>query len=418
MYVAHLPDGPVRVPIGSLEEFIDVHARALPKSAAAIRGLFELAATVHREAHELPAALATDQLEEASQRFPTLFAYRRATVGAVLDATLDDPRAKMLCGIGSSILGLSPASLPFSLFSQLLMSYLAEGGFYVEGGAQRLIDALLHGFERDGGELLLETRATRIVVEAGRVAGVELDGQRVEAPLVVSNAGALQTYEIMVRPDELPPRFLDTLRRLTPSLSGAMIFGASTGDAAADGLDHTNLLTPTWNAEEAHRRSLEGRPRGGLGLTVPSTVDATLAPPRAHVFALLAIRPYAIGGSWREERPRFAAQLLDELRAWAPHLAESVVFSDSATPETLERFTLNTGGAIYGWENTLRHIGRLRPSQRSPIPGLLLAGHWTRPGPGFLRATVSGIHAAQMALADLGDSNVPFQHESLPPVAR
>ena len=70
------------------------------------------------------------------------------------------------------------------------------------------------------------------------------------------------------------------------------------------------------------------------------------------------------------------------------------------TPPAFQRFTRNTGGAVYGWENTLANQGSRRPAQRTPIRGLYQCGSGTHPGGGVMGAsgrlaalTILGEHA-------------------------
>lgn len=60
----------------------------------------------------------------------------------------------------------------------------------------------------------------------------------------------------------------------------------------------------------------------------------------------------------------------------------------------MERYTRDTGGAIYGWAMSPRQVGPTRPGHRTPINGLYLAGHWTRPGGGVYGGVASGIETA------------------------
>lgn len=61
-----------------------------------------------------------------------------------------------------------------------------------------------------------------------------------------------------------------------------------------------------------------------------------------------------------------------------------------ATPRTIERFTMNKLGAIYGWNKSYsqRWIADMGP--RTPIKGLYLTGHWTRNAHGVYGVMKSG----------------------------
>jgi phytoene dehydrogenase-like protein len=112
---------------------------------------------------------------------------------------------------------------------------------------------------------------------------------------------------------------------------------------------------------------------------------------------LLAFAPYEIDKPWPEARDQYTEGLLEATDRAYPGFREGLTFCESAPPTSLERFTLNRGGAIYGWDNTPDQIGK-QPSQQTPIDGLFLAGQWTAPGSGFVRAVLSGARTAQLAL--------------------
>ncbi|UCC66514.1 MAG: NAD(P)/FAD-dependent oxidoreductase, partial [Deltaproteobacteria bacterium] len=77
-------------------------------------------------------------------------------------------------------------------------------------------------------------------------------------------------------------------------------------------------------------------------------------------------------------------------------------FVEAATPFTLERYTANEGGATYGLAPTPRQFGRGRPANKTPIKGLYLAGHYTRPSHGIVGAAISGSFAAEMIIREQG----------------
>lgn len=315
------------------------------------------------------------------------------------------------------ILATPPSRLPFQTFAQFVSSQLVDGACYCVGGAERIVDGVLAAFQRDGGEIVVKARVTRIVIEGGRAAGVVIgESGLVRAPIVISNAAVPQTYEELVGPQHLAETFLRKLRRLTPSISAFVVFGATRLALDELGVGHQNLFCD-WDLERSLAAGFAGEPQSGFVFYVPTTVDRSLAPPNEHIFTVVCARPYEIPGGWPAERSRFAESLLGRLGDRLPGFREHLLFHEAATPETLHRFTLNTGGAIFGWENTLAHQGSKRPAQRTPIPGLYLAGHWTRPGTGSLRASVSGIHTAQLVLKDTGreQAAAAFQYGRLPP---
>ena len=81
-----------------------------------------------------------------------------------------------------------------------------------------------------------------------------------------------------------------------------------------------------------------------------------------------------------------------------PGLRAGASFVEGGTPRTMERYTRNRGGAIYGWALTPAQVGPGRPGVDTPIAGLHLVGHWAQPGGGIYGVVSSGVQAARLAL--------------------
>jgi prolycopene isomerase len=81
-------------------------------------------------------------------------------------------------------------------------------------------------------------------------------------------------------------------------------------------------------------------------------------------------------------------------------------FAEGASPRSFERYTRNEGGALYGFDVTPLQVGPGRVDNRTPLPGLLLAGHWTRPGGGVVGVVRSGLRTARLALGLPRDSDL------------
>ena len=99
-----------------------------------------------------------------------LFKYRTATLEDVLDDHFTDPKLKALCSALWPYMGSPPSRLSFFAYSQFL-GVLIDGPFYCQGSFQSLVDAFITALTRDGGELVLKRRATKILVEDGQAAG-------------------------------------------------------------------------------------------------------------------------------------------------------------------------------------------------------------------------------------------------------
>ena len=413
LYAARFPDFTMHVPIG-LDEYIAAHTAALPEHAETIERFYRLVHQIHHELHELPPQLAMRDLDAIVERFPLMFKYSRATLQEALDELLPDPRVQAICAAGWPYMGVPPSRLSFLTYCQATSAHL-ESPRYCQGGFQNLADAFVAALEMHGGELLLNTQVSQITIEGGRATGVALaTGQQLRATAVISNADARHTFEELVGADHLPAPFLKRLRRMTPSLSACALYAATTLDISQFGAAYETFIYKHWDHQQTYEDILAGRP-GAMWVTVPTLLDPSVAPPGEHVVILTSLASYDIGESWEEAKPRFTEALLGELETLFPGIRDQLTFVEVATPPTFERYTLNTRGAIYGWEFTPLQSGSKRMPHHTPVAGLYLAGHWTLPGASSLRVFVSGIHAAQIVLADAG-LPLGLEHRDLPPL--
>ncbi len=132
--------------------------------------------------------------------------------------------------------------------------------------------------------------------------------------------------------------------------------------------------------------------------TLPSLADPSLAPDGQHILLLTALCPFRIGMSWRQAKKDYQQSLLEKAERHFPGLNDHLLFVESGSPRTLERYTLNHQGAAYGFAPTPEQVGPNRPGVRGALPGLYHAGHWTRPGGGIAGVSVSALLAAQAIL--------------------
>jgi prolycopene isomerase len=389
--------------------YVDAHVELFPDEEEGLRTFFSLCSQVHREAHQMPPQVTLAELDAAAERFPTLFKYQKLTLGEVLDEFLTDPHAKAVCSAWWPYLGLPPSRLAFLTSAQFLNVTL-EGAFYFMGGFQTLADAFVAALEQNDGELVVNRRATRILLDdEGRAAGVGLDGgAEVRAPVVISNADAIQTFEELVGAENMPATFLKRMQKMEVSLSAVVLFAVTDRDVSSFGPAHETFISPTWDHEETYTGVLEGR-AGGVWMTAPTVLDAGIAPAGDHIVIVSALAPYEVSEGWEEAKGRYEQELLESVDRVMPGLASELRIVEFATPETLQRYTLNTGGAIYGWANTPRQIASRRLSHVTPVPGLYLSGHWTQPGANCIRVLLSGIHTAQIALAQAGEPVPQFE---------
>jgi phytoene desaturase len=396
-YSTTFPDFRLTVSSG-IDGFVQSHLQHFPAEEKGLRKLLRLHARVNRETKKLPSDLSPHDIASRAEEFPLQARYGRETLGSVMDEYLGDDRLKSLFSTLWGFQGLPPSRLSFPPWASMLLSQLHAGAFYCEGTFQKLANALGEGLRRAGGELLLLSSVRRISVKDGRAEGVVLDnGQRIQAPIVISNVDARQTFEELVGPERMPPDFMASLRALRPSLSAVLAYMATDLDLAAMGAQHENFIFASWDHDENWRNLVAGRP-AYIGVSVPTLADPGLAPPGEHTVCALTLIPYDLARSWRSEKDRYVDAVVARVDEVLPGFKDHITFIEKASPRTVERFTLNSEGAVYGWEQSPEQTGANRLGHITPLPGLYLSGQWTQPGAGVLTTILSGLQTAQLVL--------------------
>jgi prolycopene isomerase len=192
---------------------------------------------------------------------------------------------------------------------------------------------------------------------------------------------------------------------MKPSLSAFVGYMATDLDLRQREVSHEMLAYRSWDHDETYYRILEGKPEV-IGVNVPTLTDPSLAPPGEHTLIVFTPIPYDVGASWREEKTYYMELLAEALEGVIPGVHDHLTFAEGASPRTMERYTLNLTGALYGWENSPEQFGRGRLEHRTPIDGLLLSGQWTQPGAGIYGVVFSGLQTAGLLLGY--DSAVDF----------
>ena len=284
------------------------------------------------------------------------------------------------------------------------------------GGMAGVIDALARAGQAAGLCLRLEAPVKRCIVEDGRARGVALaDGDRLSAPIVVSNLDPKRTFLELVGPAHLDTGFLRRVRDIRARGVAAKLNLALDGLPEGAGFERRHLsgriVVPASVAEleraadaVKYRRHSE---RPAIEAVIPTLHDPDLAPNGKHVLsAVVQYAPPEIEGGWTTAaRRRFADLALATLEKVIPGLGALVRARSLLLPCDIERLTGTTGGHWHHGELAIDQMLMLRPvpgaqSYATPIDGLYLCGAGCHPGGGVMGA--AGMNAADVILKARG----------------
>jgi len=290
---------------------------------------------------------------------------------------------------------------------------------YVQGGMGGLADALEATCKELHVEIVRECEVHKILVEAGRVRGVAVDGGRtITASSVASSIDADWTYRRLVDEKELPAEFLQAINRIDYSSASAKInlalgeapcFQNTSGNSIGPEHQGTIHISPTLDyIEKAYADARQGRPSEEpvLEVTIPTSLDSTIAPEGKHLMSIFVqYAPYQLQQeNWDDIKESFADRCIELLGRYAPNLPGAVEHRQVLSPLDLEKTFRLTGGNIFQGAMNPHQLYCFRPvagwaDHRSPVKGLYLCGAASHPGGGVMGAC--GRNAAAAILQDL-----------------
>jgi phytoene dehydrogenase-like protein len=280
-----------------------------------------------------------------------------------------------------------------------------------KGGLGSLCEALAKAATAAGVVVRTSSPVNRILVDADRAVGVELEsGEQLLARTVLSSADPKTTFLKL-----LGPRFLDTgfvrrvhhlrSRGLAAKLHLALDRAPRFAGLDAAGQKGRLLIAPSLQYIERaynHAKYGEYSSSPAMEITVPTFSDPGLAPAGKHVLsAIVQYAPYELKAGWHNERQRFVDVCIDTLEGVAPGLRGSIVGAELLTPVDIEREFRISGGHWHHGELAFDQFFMVRPvpgaaQHRTPVPGLYLCGAGCHPGGGVMG--IAGRNAAQQVL--------------------
>jgi phytoene dehydrogenase-like protein len=303
------------------------------------------------------------------------------------------------------------------MHAALMHHYLKSGAFYPEGGGQMLAAHLLDVIQTHGGAVRTQARVERIIVENGRATGVALtSGELLRAPVVVSNADIKRTFLELVGREHLDERTVRRVERYRMALPLLTVYLGLDVDLA-DRMPNTQYWAfQSTDVEAMYREAYDGTSASAAGVYITSSTlkdpdNPHVAPPGHSALELMTIVPphhefwrvgegpaagerYSRNPDYRAVKERIADELIERADALIPGLKQHIVWRETSTPITQQRYTLSTAGSCYGIELATDQFGPRRPGARTEIDGLFLTGASTVWAHGIFGAMNGGVGTA------------------------
>jgi prolycopene isomerase len=220
------------------------------------------------------------------------------------------------------------------------------------------------------------------------------DGEQYEARVVVSNISPYALHSQLLPQEARSKRWGIRLGNLNPSVSCVGVYlGMASG---------AERLLPSclnfWYGSTDHE-ALFAQVLANRGEPLDHLFLLRSAEPSPNpAFLLMQYVQQSASQNWKQDKLRYAERMVDLAERVVPGIKQNILLTEVGSPDTYARYTGNTAGALYGFENTSALYGEARMPVRTNLDNLFQTGHWQRPGGGVWNVTVNGYAVAKSIL--------------------
>lgn len=381
-------------------------ARLAPEDLAGYDEFLRYSAAVHQEGYVKLGHVPFLDFASMVKAAPALARHQAwRSVYSIVSSYIKNEKLREALSFHTLLLGGNPMTT--SAIYTLIHKLEKDGGvWWVKGGTNRLIAAMVTHFERLGGTLRLHDPVTRVHTLGTQATEVQCSsGWRERFDAVASNADIMHSYRDLLGEN---PRGLAMARKLSQKRFSPSLFIVHFGlEGAWPGIPHHMVLFgPRYKELLADIYDHGVLPQDfSIYLHHPTVTDPSMAPPGKSTF--YALIPVANMGKlpidWEQVGPLIEKRILDEVgRRLIPDIHDRIVTKFHYAPRD---FTLDLNayrGSAFSLEPTLTQSAYFRGHNRDDkIRNFYLVGAGTHPGAGIPGVVGSAKATASLMLEDL-----------------
>ena len=320
------------------------------------------------------------------------------TLAQMLGHSFSEPKLAQLFARYATYVGGIPSECPAIL--SLIWDAERRGVWHVQGGMHRLAAAIEKLARQKGVNFHYQAHVKRIETEGGRPCAVHTEKMRIPVDAVLYNGDPRALSQGMlgeslaqaVRTSAVEPRslsaqvqaFASTVQHDFPLAAHNVFFAdnpASEYAPLAKGKLQTDPTLYICAQDRFGGAQPGGAERFEIILNAPPITDDAIIPP--------------------QESDQCQTLIFSRLAAFGLHFDQQPSTSTLTGPQKFNALFPASNGSLYGRSPAGMMAAFARPTARTKMAGLYLAGGGAHPGAGVPMATLSAAHAAAAIMTDL-----------------
>jgi phytoene dehydrogenase-like protein len=295
---------------------------------------------------------------------------------------------------------------PAISYGIVFSNFMSKGVFTFKGGTDLIISKMKDELLKNNVDVKLQTKVDKIVVEDGKTTGIILDGKKINAKAILSNANIRTTILNLVGEEHFPAEYIEKTKAVRLNSSSCQVYmGLKKGVT----IPHIGDLIFTSNYPTYDPARLLDLKVSSRTFSVYYPKESRPQEPDARVAIVSSTN--CNYDDWKKlspeeyenEKKAMIEDTLKGLEAFLPDIRDQLEIIEAATPLTVERYTLHPKGSSFGTKFEGLEVSM---NLHKTLPGLFHAGSVGIIMSGWLGAANYGVIQTNAIESYLGTQNV------------
>lgn len=289
-----------------------------------------------------------------------------------------------------------------------------SGLYAIKGGIDLLPKKLKEKIIKSGGEILLNTSVTKLIIDSNRIKGIVTEnGEEIYGNFVISSIDVHQLFGNLIPEEKIPLEYKEKIKGECIPSNFVVYLGIDKDLKELGFYGESIYVFPDYNTkkvlEDIHKDLWpENNP---VKIVTISALDNenNFASKGKSVLILHSTAPYSFFYNilkkstldYKKVKEKITNQMIETVKRVIPDIEKYILFKEAATPVTFEKFTGNHLGSMMGWMPTKNPFLLSQfNSMKTFIDHLYLNGHWVYPGCGISNCLLGSYLLSKLILKE------------------
>jgi len=309
--------------------------------------------------------------------------------------------------------GAPPKKLSAFFYLVPWTSYHIGGSYYIKGGGGALSEALAKNLIQYGGEIVLKNEVIDVKVEGDKIVSISTKkGDTYTADTFILGCSPIHFFGLMDSNHPKVKEYKQNLDKIKLGMSVTQLYIGLDVKSFEIGIDKSEYFLHNVSHEDAFECVKNGDFNNSpYLLTSYDNMDKTLNPKDNVGVVTITVGDFVHNwptyktAEYKEKKKEVANILIDRIEKRFPGFKQHIKVVEVGTPHTMERYTNNTDGMVYGFDQCVGQSCFDRLPSETILSNTYLASAWTMPGGGYEGVIVSGFSTAERIIRDSKKAN-------------